>query len=268
MTREQLSQLSQEELVRLIEECLDASTPQESCMDQVQPILDELDSREEQAPVFDAEKGWEDLQEQHPAFFGERKAKTGSVTPKRRRKFRLSFILAAVLAVILGTTVIAQAAGIDVFGAIARWTQDSFYFERSAAPAEPVAACAPLYETLQTNHITEQVAPTWIPENMEQTNLVVDSNIVSSLYQATYIDEENNGFTISIFYFVDPSKSVSLYEKDDGEVTVYTSGNINHYFMTNLNTTTIAWINGHCECSISTNLPDEVMEEIIDSIYA
>lgn len=236
-------------------------------MDQVQLILDELDSRAEQAPTFDVEKGWEDLQDNHPAFFREQETETRhTVTPKKHRKFRAAVILAAVLAVMLGTTVIAQAAGIDVFGVIARWTQDIFYFERSAAPAEPVEACLPLYEMLQANHVTEQLAPTWIPEDLVQESLEFSNSSSDSIYSATYIDDTGNGFSITIID-ISSSNGTVRHEKDDSPVTVYTAGGIDHYFMNNINTSSIVWINGNYECSISTNLPKEVIEDIIDSIY-
>lgn len=234
----------------------------------MQLILDELDSRAEQAPSIDVEKGWEDLQDNHPAFFHEQETETQhTVTPKRRRKFRLSFILAAVLAVMLGTTVIAQAAGIDVFGAIARWTQDIFYFERSTAPAEPVEACLPLHEMLQANHVTEQLAPTWIPDDLVQESLRISSTPFDSTYSAIYKNDAGEGFSITIID-ISSSNGTVHHEKDDSPVTVYTAGGIDHYFMNNINTSSIVWMNGNYECSISTNLPDEVIEEIIDSIYA
>ena len=268
MTKEQLSRLSYEELVRLLEERLDAPAVQESPMDQVQPILDELDSRTEQAPSFDAQKGWEDLQDNHPAFFCEQETETKhTFTSKKRRKFRAAVILATVLAAMLGTTVIAQAAGIDVFGAIARWTQDIFYFERSAAPAEPVAACVPLHELLQANHVTEQLAPTWVPEDLEQESLEISSRSTRSVYSATYVDDAGNGFDITIID-ISSSNGIVHHEKDNTPVTVYTAGGIDHYFMNNIHTRSIVWLNGNYECSISTNLPDEVLEDIIDSIYA
>lgn len=267
MSKEQLSQLSQEELIRLLEEISDSSSAQESHMDQVQLILDELDSRTEQAPTFDTEKGWESLQDNHPAFFREQEAEIQQTfTHKKHRKFRAAVILAAVLAAMLGTTVIAQAAGIDVFGAIARWTQDIFYFERSAAPAETAEVCAPLYEMLQANHIAEQLTPTWIPEGLVQESLRISDSSSDSIYSATYMDDAGNGFSITIMD-VSSSNGIVRHEKDDTPVTVYTAGGIDHYFMNNINTLSVVWMNGNYECSISTNLPVEVVEDIIDSIY-
>ena len=66
---------------------------------------------------------------------------------------------------------------------------------------------------------------------------------------------------------VSSSNGIVRHEKDDTPVTVYTAGGIDHYFMNNINTLSVVWMNGNYECSISTNLPVEVVEDIIDSIY-
>ena len=264
MKKEELSKLSREGLIRLMEKILDS--PEQNDQDiKLQDILDELDSRAEAVPNFDTESGWKDLQRSHPAFFQNEFDNQNPVSKSRHKSRRVPFIVAAIVTAILGTTVIAQAAGIDIWGTIARWTEEVFYFEREHSETSESASTS-LYEIVTANDANVPLVPTWIPENLQQESILVDVQPSKSLYTASYGAENGDGFSITILD-TNGANGTIQYEKNRENVSVYTAGGIDHYIMTNIDNTNIVWINENYECSISTNLSQEVVEKIIDSIY-
>ena len=72
--------------------------------------------------------------------------------------------------------------------------------------------------------------------------------------------------TEQIFYHKSQIYS-TLYEKDEGNVEVYTTNGIEHYIFSNLSVYTAAWCIDDLECSISTSLPKSDLTKAIDSIY-
>lgn len=264
MKKEELSKLSQEGLVRLMEKTLDShSLDSQDIL--LQDILDELDSRTEITPAFDIESGWKDLQDNHPALFQNEPDNQGQISKTRRKSRRMPFIVAAIVAAILGTTVIAQAVGIDILGTIARWTEEVFYFEREPSETSNIASTS-LYEIVTANDANVPLVPTWIPENLQQESILVDVQPSKSLYTASYGAVNGDGFSITIMDTSGANGTVQ-YEKDQENVSVYSAGGVDHYIMENMDSINVVWINENYECSISTNLSQEVIEKIIDSIY-
>ena len=100
--------------------------------------------------------------------------------------------LVAVIAVaaVFGGMVAAQAAGIDVFCTIGRWTDEVFHFvpsadENNQATGAYAGENAPEYsdlrEALASLEIDESLAPTWFPNGFEAGNLEVVSSSVSDI---------------------------------------------------------------------------------------
>lgn len=264
MKKEELSKLSREGLIRLMEKTLD-SPAQDNQDIELQDILDELDSRTEAVPNFDTDSGWKDLQDKHPALFQNESDNQSRIPKSKHKSRRMPFIVAAIIAAILGTTVIVQAAGIDIWGAIARWTEEVFYFEREPSKTSE-NACTSLYEIVTANDSSTPIVPRWIPENLQQESILVDGQPSKSLYTASYRAANGDGFSITIIDTGGANGTVQ-YEKNNENVSIYTVGGIDHYIMENMDSINVVWINENYECSISTNLSQEVVEKIIDSIY-
>ena len=66
--------------------------------------------------------------------------------------------------------------------------------------------------------------------------------------------------------WADSSNSYT-YFKDDAAVSTFEAGGITHYLMSNNDTNTGAWMNGPFECSISGYVSQDVIREMIASIY-
>ena len=174
----------------------------------------------------------------------------------------------------------AQAAGIDVFGALGRWTEETFHF------VAPKASAAPTYHTVSNGDgfyeleqystlqdafdaysISDPLAPSWIPEGYTLDYVEVSPSDTEIIFSASYSKEQN---TLSFLYSYrkDGTFTSSTFEKDGSSVVEYIQNGITHYIMSNLSVQLSAWVNGNCECSITGPISEKEMIAIIDSIYA
>lgn len=264
-----LSTASDEELIQRMESLLSDTSGADNDT-QVQAILAELDSRTGNAPAFDAEVKWDELKDQYPLLFEEEPLyakKNPTPAPHSKRKHLHIAMLAAVLAALIAATGIAQAAGFNIFETIARWSEDIFYFERPSVSeqAAPYARYNSLYDLVASDNADVKVAPAWLPEDMEEQEISAVKTQDGIEYYAVY-SNHSGSLSISISNRIDPD-APPYYEKNDGILEVYEVGEIQHYILQNNDTITAVWINQSFECSISTTLSIEAVEQIIDSIY-
>ena len=199
---------------------------------------------------------------------------------KRTSKFRRiarTGIVAALLAVLLAGA--AQAAGIDVVGAIARWTENVFSFGTvqsgndsshypsvsNQVPADVPEEYQELVTELQKRGIEEYTIPTYIPEGFQADTpeLYVDETGYME-FTVAYA----NGDDMVIFAVLgDGGTHTGSFEKDNSEVRIYTKNGTAHYFFKNLKTNLVAWTVNELEYSIRTTLPAAELEKIINSMY-
>ncbi len=180
---------------------------------------------------------------------------------RKRRLMRAASIVVAFAIVLLASTVTASALGFDLWGAVAKWTKDTFGFSSSTQQG---TISDSLQKTLNKYGVTAELVPTWIPDGYVPENVDVTETPLKTTFNATYksIDDE-----ISIIIVSLSEPLPKTYEKDSDDVTVYTVNNIEHYIMTNLERIKIVWTTENYECSISGNLSVDEAETMIDSIY-
>lgn len=186
--------------------------------------------------------------------------------PRARRILR-SGLIAAVIAVSLFLGMIAaQAAGVDVFGAIARWTDSVFSFGE-IEPEHSVSATAAS---------TGDQLPPSAREAIEAYLPQVPSDFVAG-EPFVYFDHNTNNTRYSLQYTyntsyiqfeaIQGSNSRALYEKDNGDVLSYSLGNITYYIFSNYDNSVAAWYTDEWEYSISTNLSASELTNIIMATY-
>lgn len=183
-----------------------------------------------------------------------------------RRIRRIGLIAAITVVVMLGIMVIAQAAGLDVFGAIARWTDGSFslgtirYKSAVDVPNDTTATTPPLapedetalinseytsiQEALDACGITEVAAPTWIPEgySFDGVDILYDPDGAFWLLSGGYI-KENRAVNIEIEHYDDePHGQI---EKNDAPVETFTINGITVYLLENNNNNAAVWATEH-----------------------
>lgn len=183
-----------------------------------------------------------------------------------RRVRRVGLIAAITVVVMLGVMVIAQAAGLDVFGAIARWTDESFslgtirYKSAVDVPNDTTATTPPqapederalinseytsIQEALDACGITEVAAPTWIPEgySFDGVDILYDPDGAFWLLSGGYI-KENRAVNIEIEHYDDePHGQI---EKTDAPVETFTINGITVYLLENNNNNAAVWATEH-----------------------
>lgn len=291
-----LNRLSMQELEELLR--LDArSQPSElTNMNFIFRVLEEIEKRELEHPdgrLPDVDAAWESFQQNYLPTAGDgrslyedceddlspsrhaRSLHPGNALRPHRRVRRV--ILAAALLAVLGGSIAAQAAGLDIFGIIAHWTAETFHFEitgtsdrnESSQPALAPGAkaeYASLQEAADAYGITG-VVPAWWPDGFELAELKTSVNqnrvMINAFYQAGA-----KSFTASIrqYAFAESAGTV-IYEKDGNKVILYEKNGIVHYIMSNLDQKRAVWKSGLLECSISGDLTEQELKKMVDSIY-
>lgn len=224
-----------------------------------------LDALDRKAPVPYAPSA----EESHAAFLrrigglsGE-----GGVRGRSRRASRRLFrggLVAAVLVVCLFSGMVAaQAAGVDVFGSIARWTGSLFSFGGpQAGYATPAPSAAPQPEL--TEEYLESLLPV-VPEGFEVEEFSINADAAGSTFAyATYLDASD--------YIIFSAEQVIdnitiLYEKDEREVITLTLRDIEYYVFDNNGLATAVWKIGDLECGIFSNLEKETIIGILINSY-
>ena len=272
---EKLEAMSPSELSEAMEAALDAMTEETYDPAVIDAYLDALDRKAPMPTHPNAESSYQDFQDKLQEYV-EGASKPAKQTRKFRRIARTG-IVAALLAVLLASA--AQAAGIDVVGTIARWTESVFSFGTvqsgndsshypsvsNQVPADVPEEYQELVTELQKRGIEEYTIPTYIPEGFQADTpeLYVDENGYIE-FTAAYA----NGDDMVIFaIFGYKGKHAGLYEKDNSEVRIYTKNDTNHYFFQNREINSVAWTVNELEYSIRTTLPAAELEKIVNSMY-
>ena len=276
-----LEQLSTEQLEDILRADL-ASEDQEND-EAVFHILEVLEKREKENPTGrlpDTDQAWQEFQKYYNIPEGEgqslypirnnQEKRSTSVPTKTRRVFRPRKILvvAAVLILMFGGMLTAQAAGVDVFGAIGRWTEEKFHFEITPA-SEDGTTDYTFREASRKRGLPQSLIPTWYPKGFESSEPIDDSveDYVDSVY-CEYINKEENRSYLAMVsrYFDSEAIAAAVYEKDDTEVEIYESKGRTFYIMSNLDSMTATWSDGILSIDIIGQLEVNQIKRIIDSI--
>lgn len=255
-------------------------------------ILEVLEERENDV---DVEKAWEEFQMYYNIpegsgialyetgeFPGEKEAESAKTKkksrvvsfPRLRAVGRVAVVAAVTFVLMITTAVAAQAAGYDVFGALGRWTDETFHFEllgnTSEQPTpEQYASKNEFQEMLATIGVTQDLAPTWYPDGFE--SLGVEKEEVEDEFDTVwcnyYNKEKDIVFSACVTNYYNPALIETLtFEKDDVRLEKYEHDGKDFYIMTNLDTVTATWSNGKLVETISGQITWDELENIIDSI--
>lgn len=201
-----------------------------------------------------------------------------NVAKRSRRNWVKSTLRVAsiflVALVLFGTvSVSAYAAGFNIWGAVAKWTDERFSFgDTNKVMAMPLSPdfegdYYSLQDALDAYGITDTVAPTWIPNGYALSRLKVAEKQSYNEFLAACNGNYEGVLTISIVQHKRDDLDFAIQEKDSSEVLVHTMGGVDHYIMSNNGRIVALWISGGCECAIRGNITIDEMVRIIDSIY-
>ena len=261
-------------------------------------ILEVIERREQENPTGrfpDEDRAWEEFRqyynipegrgvELYGASDGPGEELLPAHEPAVRRPRRLETWLeqgasaAAGGAVLFAGMVAAQAAGIDVFGALGRWTEEHFGFVVSSpVPGsgstggetdDPLVA--EFRAALEENGIYEDLVPTWYPEGFEAANGVeVMSDDFGASVFVSFLHEDGRSFSVSVDYYSDAEIIETItFEKDGTAVETYTGSGKTFYLLSNLQTEIATWSGNNVVFYISGSLSKDELKTMIDSIGA
>lgn len=172
---------------------------------------------------------------------------------------------------------VAQASGVDVFGAVATWTDEIFMFRGpggnlmavSDGSSQDSLTYTSLQDALDSCGIDLPLAPTWIPKGYSFTEVTADKLGADWFIVALYDTPDGKNITVAISAIASGSPdALGTIEIDNGSVSEYERGGIIHCISQNIGDVQAYWLNENCECFISGNgLSVKELKIIINSIY-
>ena len=281
-----LDAMSAVELAEALEHALDAMTEEDYDEAVIDAYLDALDRKAPMPETPNAaaayagfQQSLRDLQPNAAPLTARTSAKPSS---RSRHILRAGLIAVVAVLLMLGGMITVQAAGIDVFGAIARWTENVFSFgsvHRNGGGDEIIAPSqqsilehqleyTSLQEALDDYGITEVTAPTWFPEGYMLTGFSVINieGIGRFVLSASY---ENDECLLRIGITRYSDKPVQQVEKTDTIVESIEISGITFHFIENTDNYSVAWFTEHYECCIwgPYNMGIDVLREMVYSMF-
>ncbi len=282
------SRMSTEQIKNMLR--YSAMSEEELDMELVNCLLAELKQREPESKGMSALEAWEDFNENwsgsetvYPCFAERPGVETNQNAiygnkPKHRKSFKTLLVAAIVVVLVFTTMIVAQASGVDVFGALARWTSETFSFGNSRIAKDDDIAIAfenwtegktydSLQDALDDFAITEFSEPE-LPEGSELKELKVSADLEDQTFwgRASYTYKESN-ISVSCKYTPPGRSHSTIYEKSDVEPELYNSGEYSYYLFPNNSRNAIVWLTENFECRISGELTFDELKQIVDSIY-
>lgn len=247
----------------------------------VQSIDVYLAALDENCPMaldYNAEASLAAFREKHAYMFNDNEPLNHSYSiPRHRPHFyrRAVRLISVTIIVIFGCMITVQAIGFDVFGKVARWTEEVFRLDLPAQTengqinidqAGINAEYNNLQEALGAYGITQPVVPSWYPEGFKSV-LVAVSSLPGYIKFAEVYESDDNSLSLTIKQFVTEEAAGGAFEKDGNDVTAYEKDGVDHYLMSNNDQQRAVWNSGNIIVSISGNLSQEDLIRMIDSIY-
>ena len=281
-----LDAMSAVELAEALEYALDAMTEEDYDEAVIDAYLDALDRKAPMPEIPDAAAAYAGFQQRlrdlQPNAAPLTARKSANPSSRFRHILRAGLIAAVAVLLMLGGMITAQATGIDVFGAFARWTENVFSLgpvrgngigditnEPSQEPLpDQQLEYTSLQEALDDYGITEVTAPTWFPEGYMLTGLSVANfeGIGRFTLSARY---GNDGCRLRIEIMRYTNEPVKQVEKSDAIVESTEINGITFHFIENTDNHTVAWVTEHYECYIlgPYNMGIDVLREIVYSMF-
>lgn len=266
-TREQLDEMSTAELLEALEQTLFSMTEENYDGELLDAYLDELDRKSPMPEHPATDESYERFKarvgKMNAAINPLESAPAASAKPKpRHTALRTALVAVIAAACLLSCMVVVQAAGLDVFGSIARWTDSLFGF---GAIGEPAASPSPTGTQEVTVEYIETLLPT-VPDGfvMGEPEVFEDAETGCIEYWTCYYNDDK---FIAFSAVEQPEENISKYQKDYQDVSIIDiDGQVFYVFMNNGYAST-AWKFANLECNITTNLTKENLSDIIVNSY-
>lgn len=192
------------------------------------------------------------------------KVKPSPIPQKRHRKIlRFGLIAAVLVAILAAITVTAAAMGYNLWGWLPIWGEEELHFESETPLQEPdnvVLQNIPM--VLASLGIDEPLYPTWLPEDLERTEVQI---IEDPLF--LYEDYVGNGRELTISIAPTSASETAIYQKGETPPLEYVAGEKVHYIFNNTKSLLAVWYTQDYSTVITGNISKEEMIRIINSVY-
>lgn len=245
----------------------------------------EMDARLEEieqikaAPEFDVNASLSRFLDKHSRLV-ECASRTSKKSRPNTSRWKPSVAAAIAVLVVLGSLVTAQALGIDVFGTIARWTDETFHFSASSqneadsdadiqnsTDQSPDGEYTSLQDALDACGIKQSVIPQQLPNGFELAKVSVYSLPSQVEIEAIYTSNDRI-FSLTIFRYNSPDVvGQTIFEKDSEDMILYNKNGITYYIMSNNQQLTAVWMPQELlTCTITGDLSIEEIKNLLDSV--
>lgn len=275
-----LWELSVPELEKLLYSgsCLPSDDASDEFYDAVEAALLQKEKEHPSGRLPDIEKAWagfqtdyQNLSDHISRYAPPNEKSTQKAIPRERRThkaFRCLASMAAVLAAVILSFLVVQASGVDVLGAIARWTADTFHFESTSGYTESSNPVMHLQEAMELLGIPEFLSPTGIPDHYQVEGISTSENVDFRLLSCVIMGLEQSGVSVTIVQRLSQNaQEFDQYEKDAAEVVEYPAGDFTFYLFSNHSTSTAMWSDGQYSISIVGDITVHDMQQILNVLY-
>lgn len=279
-----LEAMTEEELTDGLNEALESMTEENYDPALIDAYLAALDRKAPMPEVPDTEAAFANFKSRLRHTFP---AEDSAASPSRKvhSVWRIGLIAVLTAICLMGGMVAAQASGVDVFGAIARWTDDIFSLgainsestddgddNSSLGNSANAVNDAEHYETLQealdAYGITEFREPTWVPEGYELESVEVDFWPDNSSFIGLSANYYNGIDFLLIKVECYKGGANIQVEKANTPIETFLVDGLTVYLLQNISNNSAAWVTEHYECYIIGTLELNVLKQIVLSAYA
>ena len=229
-----------------------------------------------QAQSHDFEKSWALFTKSHPELFPPEEEK--STAPRRdhhvpahsltHRLWRSAIAVASAAVLLFALMIGAQAAGLDVFGTLARWTDSTFHYV--TAPRErddSISLENSSYGTIDVQRILGEYTPTKLPDGAEATASSLREDKFGIATQVSFSLPDDRKFFIRVEQYPEREDiDLKTFESDTNLQEKYPSHSRLYYIFSNEDYFTATWSDGTTMVNILGDLSEAELKTIIDSI--
>ena len=265
------SDMSTDDLERLIDY---AFFEDKVSLEQIDVMMQAYNKRDG-IPKVDAGMMWEDFEQNYsgcdetfPYCDAENNPqadnKSDGKPPKRHIRLRRFGISAAAIITIMILFFASTAYGASAWQWFTNWTNRTIGFSRAPVVFQISYELVSLHAALEELGVTQPIAPTWIPERFALDYVkVIDMPAMTIVFAHFYYGDFNLIIQIDTVCY----DSITLFQKDPGEPTIYRRNGINHYIFTNYGRTSALWTTGRYDGSFNGDITESEATLMIDSIY-
>ena len=277
-----LKSLDMEQLENLLKTDFSDSMPESVSEEFVDAIVEVMLEKEKKNPsgrFADVDQAWADFQSYYnvPERAGQRlypePVSPISALPQKTQHHRPSLFLrrcamiAATIAVFMGLLVGAEAIGLNVFGSLAEWTDNIFYFiPSSQTDTQNSKYSAALRQALEQQALPKELAPTWFPADFTAGKPNAFHSDLLDAVNLSFYSEDGRSFSIEVSRYYHQAVSNIPYEKDANPVEKYVHSSMAFYIMSNVDTARAVWNDGNLTMEINGALTTDEIKAILNSI--